>query len=413
MNKTITILSLMLVAFMASAQNQIVKVSRNKDGFRLLINDKPFEINGMNWDYYPIGTNYTYNLWKQPDDFIKSALDREMLLLKNMGVNAIRVYTGIPAKWITYIYENYGIYTLLNHTFGRYGLTINGVWVQNIDYSNAEVANILLSEVKDLVDQYKNTSGLLMIMLGNENNYGLYWRGAETESIPVEQRSSTILANSLYKLFNEAAILAKSIDKSHPIGICNGDLLFLNLITKECKDVDILGLNAYRGISFTDAFSRVKTECDKPIIFTEFGADAYNALNNTEDQEDQAKYLLANWCEIYQNAAGLGKAENCLGGFTFQFSDGWWKTKQTSDLDVHNTDASWANGGYAFDYKKGSNNINEEWFGICAKGQNDASGLYTLYPRKAYYLLKKAHKANPFLKSQTAQLLENYFKKIH
>jgi hypothetical protein len=98
-------------------------------------------INGMNWDYYPIGTNYTYSLWNQSDDVIKAALDSEMGLLKNMGVNVIRQYTGIPAKWIEYIYENYGIYTMLNHTFGRYGLTINGVWVLNTEYSNQVRSN--------------------------------------------------------------------------------------------------------------------------------------------------------------------------------------------------------------------------------------------------------------------------------
>jgi hypothetical protein len=64
-----------------------------------------------------------------------------MGLLKNMGVNVIRQYTGIPAKWIEYIYENYGIYTMLNHTFGRYGLTINGVWVLNTEYSNQVRSN--------------------------------------------------------------------------------------------------------------------------------------------------------------------------------------------------------------------------------------------------------------------------------
>jgi hypothetical protein len=48
-------------------------------------------------------------------------------------------YTGIPAKWIEYIYENYGIYTMLNHTFGRYGLTINGVWVLNTEYPSTQL----------------------------------------------------------------------------------------------------------------------------------------------------------------------------------------------------------------------------------------------------------------------------------
>ena len=28
--------------------------------------------------------------------------------VENMGVNSIRLYTGVPAKWIRYIYEQYG-----------------------------------------------------------------------------------------------------------------------------------------------------------------------------------------------------------------------------------------------------------------------------------------------------------------
>lgn len=82
----------------------------------------------------------------------------------------------------------------------------------------------------------------------------------------------------------------KSIDNQHPIAICNGDLLFLDIIAKECKDIDVLGINAYRGISFDNAFERIKNEIGKPMMFTEFGADAFNAKTNNEDQEYQAKY---------------------------------------------------------------------------------------------------------------------------
>ena len=46
----------------------------------------------------------------------------------------------------------------------------------------------------------------------------------------------------------------------------------------------------YRGISFGDAFQRVKDEYRKPILFTEFGSDAFNALANEEDQTSQAAY---------------------------------------------------------------------------------------------------------------------------
>jgi hypothetical protein len=37
---------------------------------KLVVDGKDFMV-GMNWDYYPIGTNFNYSLWKQPDDVIK------------------------------------------------------------------------------------------------------------------------------------------------------------------------------------------------------------------------------------------------------------------------------------------------------------------------------------------------------
>jgi len=394
------------------AQADKVMVEKSSSGFKLKVNGKDFIVNGMNWDYFPIGTNYNYSLWKQSDDVIKSALDSEMSLLKNMGVNTIRQYTGVPAKWIKYIYEKYGIYTMLNHSFGRYGLTIDGTWVANTEYSDTRTRELLLSDAKNMVTEYKNTPGVLLFLLGNENNYGLFWSGAETEDIPVKDRQSTKRAESLYKAFNEAIVEMKKIDQSHPMAICNGDLLFLEIISQECKDIDILGLNMYRGASFTDAFEKVKKDFDKPILFTEFGSDAFNAIENQEDQKMQAYFMVENWKEIYSNTAGLGKTGNSLGGFTFQFSDGWWKYGQTKNLDIHDNNASWSNGGYSTDYINGENNMNEEWFGICAKGPTNSRGLYDLYPRASYYALKEAHNLNPYESGTTLETINNHFNNI-
>ncbi|MBT8291580.1 MAG: glycosidase, partial [Muriicola sp.] len=149
------------------AQADQVSVVQNEEGAKLVVNGKDFMINGMNWDYIPIGTN-TVNaeFWKKPDDIIKAGLDTEMSLLKNMGVNVIRQYTGVPARWIKYIYENYGIYTMLNHSFGRYGLTLDGVWTPVTIYSEPRTQEFLMSEVENLVREYKNTPGLLMYLLG-------------------------------------------------------------------------------------------------------------------------------------------------------------------------------------------------------------------------------------------------------
>jgi Glycosyl hydrolases family 2, TIM barrel domain len=404
MRKSVFALTLLLLTSALSAQVGKIFPKDGPDGVRLSVNGSDFFINGMNWDYFPIGTNFNYSLWTQPDDVIRAALDYEMPLLRNMGVNTIRQYTGVPAKWIKYIYENYGIYTMLNHSFGRYGLTIKGRWEANTDYSSPAVAALLLKEVKDMVTQYKETPGVLLFLLGNENNYGLFWRGAETENIPIQDRKSTKDAYHLYKLFNDAAKEMKAINQNQPVAICNGDLLFLDIIAKECKDVDILGINTYRGLSFTDLYDRVKKELGKPVILTEFGADAYNTQANKEDQEYQAKVLVSNWKEIYANAAGMGKNGNSIGGFTFQFSDGWWKTGQTINLDQHDPTASWSNGGYLNDYKPGENNMNEEWFGICAKGKTNERGIYELFPRAAYYALKEVHQFNPYGNAAKAQI---------
>jgi hypothetical protein len=410
--RKIILLLLFCFSFSVNAQQNSVVVENNNSELKLKVDGKDFMVNGMNWDYFPIGTNYSYSLWKQSDTFIQEALDQEMGLLKNMGVNTIRVYTGMPKKWIEYIHSKYGIYTMLNHSFGRYGLTIDGVWTPITDYSNPKTRALLIEEVTAMATEYKNTKGLLLFLLGNENNYGLFWDGAETEDIPVQDRKSTARAQSLYNLFNEATLEMKTIDKSHPIAICNGDLLFLDIVAKECKDVDILGTNVYRGVSFGDVFERVKKEYGKPVLFTEFGSDVFNAQSNGEDQKAQAHYLKENWKEIYTNAAGLGKAGNAIGGFTFQFSDGWWKFGQTKNLDIHDNNASWSNGGYQFDYVVGQNNMNEEWFGICAKGATNARGLYELYPRAAYYTLKEVHNLNPYQEGISGATIKQYFDNI-
>ncbi len=411
-------LKLLLFLFTTSifAQANKVSVDKSTDGMRLKVDGKDFIINGMNWDYFPIGTNYNYSLWNQSDDIIRGALDAEMGLLKNMGVNAVRMYTGVQPKWIKYIYENYGIYTMLNHSFGRYGLTIDGVWTPVTDYRDAATKELLISEVTKLAHDYKDTPGLLMFLLGNENNYGLFWAGAETEDFPDEEDKRREVGEKrgrpMYKLMNDAAIKMKEISTSHPVAICNGDVLFIDIVAEECKDVDIYGTNMYRGKSFTDAFQTVKQKLDMPIMLTEFGADAFNAIENAEDQKSQAFYMVNNWKDIYENAAGLGKAQNSIGGFTFQFSDGWWKFGQTKNLDVHDNNASWSNGGYYLDLAPGENNMNEEWFGVCAKGPTNDRGLYTLYPRAAYYALKEAHQLNPYEEGVTPDFVSNYFKNI-
>ena len=96
---------LMLATPAARAQQGAAEASRAREGgarrcagSRLQVAGRDFLVRGMNWDYIPIGQNYAFDLWSQPEPVITAALDREMSLLAGMGVNAIRIYAGIPAE---------------------------------------------------------------------------------------------------------------------------------------------------------------------------------------------------------------------------------------------------------------------------------------------------------------------------
>jgi hypothetical protein len=191
--------------------------------------------------------------------------------------------------------------------------------------------------------------------------------------------------------------------------MANGDMGYMDLIIEHAQSVDIFGTNVYRGIGFTDAFERVRDEYAKPIFFTEFGSDAYNAREDREDQLTQATYLKGQWREIYDNASGMGGADNAIGGLTFQWSDGWWKYGQESGLDVHDTHASWHNEGYPEDYVDGQNNMNEEWFGVVGKGPTDERQQFELIPRGAYYTLLQIHALDPYAPNVTPVAVADHF----
>ena len=389
----------------------VVRVYKDEAGSLLLVDGKPTMVFGMNWGYMPIGENYTYNFWSKPDDIIIEALDDEMGLLKEMGVNVIRQYVGIPPRWIEYIYEKYGIYTVLNHSVGRYGMTIDGVWVSPVDYSEERFRTLVKEEIAALVEEHKNTPGLLMWLLGNENNYGLYWKSNEIEDLPDAQQGDARAAY-LYSLFGEITDQIHATDKNHPVAIANGDVGFIEVIKEECPNIDVFGSNVYRGASSRDIFAVVEEQLGIPFMYTEFGSDAFDAKRGIEDQISQAYYLQAQWQEIYEQSYGKGRVNNAIGGMIFQWSDGWWKYKQEVNLDKHDTTASWGNAAYPHDYVEGENNMNEEWFGIASKGRSNPRGIYNVYPRAAYYVLKDAFKLDPYAQDTDIEKIRLHFSRV-
>lgn len=391
----------LLVALLVSACSVVYaapdKVTTYQDskGWKLKVNGKDFYMKGVVWGYTPKNENYTYNLWSKPDHFIKKVLDYDFGLMKKAGVNAVRSFAEIPPKWVTYVYQQHGIMTAINPLMGRYGASIGGTWRANTDYSDPLTRKVLKAEVLKTVQKYKDVPGVLMFALGNESNYGLSWKSFEIENLP-EGEKNTKKARYLYSLFDEVIDAGKKIDPNHPFTIVNGDIQYIDIISEYAQDWDLLGVNAYRGVSFTGLWKDVKDKLNLPIAFFEFGSDAFNAREYTEDQAAQAHLLKGQWHEMYQKSYGNGAEGNSIGGFVFEWRDEWWKYKQTERLDKHDRNASWSNGGYAFDYVKGQNNMNEEWFGITRLGNINADGVYTAEPRMAYNVLADIWRVDPY-----------------
>ena len=387
--------------FPAQAAYEKVTTYQDQNGWKLLVNGEDFYVKGFVWGYTPRGENYTYNLWDEPEETIKAVLDHDFGFMARAGVTANRSFTIIPPKWVTYIYETYGIMSVINPLMGRYGADIDGVWIPFTDYSDQRTREVLKQEVFEVVRMYKDVPGVLMFALGNESNYGLSWSSFEIEDLPVgeQQREK---ARFLYSLFGETIVEAKQMAPDHLFTIVNGDIQYLDLIAELAADMDVLGINSYRGISFEDLDNNVslwrdvKQGFDRPIVFMEFGSDAFNARDYAEDEAAQASYLKGQWQEIYNKSYGNGQEGNAIGGFVFEWRDEWWKYRQTENLDRQDRNASWANGGYKFDHVEGQNNMNEEWFGVARLGDINDQGVYIAEPRMAYDVLKEIWESDPY-----------------
>ncbi len=405
LKKTRSILAvILLVSASLSIQAQaadIVTTKKDESGWKLQVNGGDFYVKGVVWGYTPRNKNYSYNLWAESDDFIRKVLDYEFGLMKAAGVNANRSFTTIPPKWVTYIYREHGIMSVINPLMGRYGYTVGGKWVPFTDYSDPLTRATLLKDMLEIVDQYKDVPGVLMFAFGNESNYGLSWSSFEIENLP-EGEQNTAKARFLYSLFNEVMAEGKKIAPNHPFSIVNGDVQYIDLIKELCTDMDVLGVNAYRGKSFTGLWKDVDEKLDLPVIFFEFGSDAFNARTFEEDQPAQAIILKDQWLEMYNKAAGNDEEGNSIGGFVFEWRDEWWKYLQIERLDIQDTNASWSNQAYLFDWAEGKNNMNEEWFGIAALGAPNSDGVSTARPRMAYDVLSEIWHMDPYTHKKAA-----------
>jgi hypothetical protein len=390
----VLIISSLFLTGMSAKTIPRVYIKQFKNGhYQLIVNKKPYVIKGVCYNPIPLGETHSFDWWSS--EYKPWITDGK--LMKDMGVNTVRFYQpgenpeAVKAV-MNDLYEQYGIRSVMGHWLG--------FWEYPCPfYGDRAFQDKVKKEVLEMVNAYKNEPGILMWVLGNENNYSCLnlvhpWSNEEIDKEPDPQKQKNMRARIYYSFVNELAKEIHAIDPNHPVALGNGELIGLEVANEVCREVDLVACIIYRGKTFGNLFNSLKLTFDKPLFLSEFGADCYDAFQKKEDQNMQAFFLESQWRQIYRNLAKSPEGPgNCLGGTMFEWNDEWWKHNEYSPdgWGTHDTESNWSNGSYYFDIKAEKNmNMNEEWFGIVAlSGEEKESGLDKRVPRKAYYVIRE------------------------
>ncbi len=370
--------------------------------WRMFVDNKPFLIKGMTYAPTKVGQSpdkKTLSSWMKMDSNANGKLDGpyeawvdanrnniqdadepavgDFRLMKEMGVNTIREYYQPfkPEKDILRkMYKEYGLMVIMGNFLGKYTLGSGASWFEGTNYSNPVHQEAMMNSIKEMVMDLKDEPYILLWLLGNENNYGV---ANNADKDP----------KAYYQFVNNVAKMIHEIDPNHPVAICNGDTLFLDVFAKNAPEVDIFGANVYRGdYGFGSFWEQVADATGKPAFITEYGAPAYaKHLSLEEGEIEQANYHRGNWLDIEANTAGHAEgAGNALGGVAFEWIDEWWKNYEPYHHDKKSDAIGPFAGGYYF----------EEWFGINAQGKGQHSP-FLRQPRKVYGVYKGMWNSKP------------------
>jgi len=310
---------------------------------------------------YDAWVDKNYNNIQDPDEHPIGDFE----LLRQMHCNTIRIYHHASNKELLRdLYNRFGIRVIMGDLLGAYTVGSGASWYEGTDYDNPIHRKNMMDSVRKMIEEFKDEPYILFWMLGNENNYGV-------------ANSAKRKPESYYAFANEVARMIKSIDRDHPVAICNGDLLFLDIFARFAPDIDIYGSNAYRGeYGFGKSFwENVRDVCDKPVMITEYGCPSY-MKTEAEDvgEQKQAEYLRANWEDILYNSCGKPGVGNSIGGILFEWLDEWWKAYEPG---MHDIDRNWSG-----PFPEGWNY--EEWLGIASQGDGKNSPFMRQL-KKAYF----------------------------
>lgn len=303
-------------------------------------------------------------------------------LLKEMGCNSIRLYHHASDKaLLRRLYNDYGIMVLMGDFVGMYGFRGKEGPIEGdnfTDYRDPKRRELIKKGVIELVKEHKDEPYILMWVLGNENNYNVAC-------------NASVYPDVYYPFINELAREIKKLDPNHPVMLCSGeqDIKSMKLIAKACPDVDVYGVNSYRGDKgFSNLWEMIRRYIGKAAMITEYGAPGWSEKGIEHGERTQARYLAECWHDIVRNADGGSGENNAIGGVLFEWMDEWWKTGldvgtdgKTYSKDVHDT-ARVGSGPFADGWGY------SEYFGIIGQGDGRHSPFQREL-RRAYFVYRR------------------------
>ena len=409
--KRINVNSLEIVKTAGQGDVQLVKFSNGH--WQMRVDGRPFMVKAVAYSPTPVGPGKSphegyvldswavtdldnngkidgpYDSWVDKNKNNKQDLDEPVVgdfqLMKEMGVNTVRLYHHCMNKeLLRKLYKEYGIRVIMGDLLGMYATGSGAEWFAGTDFTNPTQQENMKESVRKLVMEYKDEPYILMWMLGNESNYG---EPGDPKKDKVGFGSQAKLqSDAHYKFVNEVAGMIKSIDPAHLVGYSNGETVTIDILAKYSDNIDIFGVNAYRGSTGfgPSLWQDVREFLDKPVLITEYGCPAYFAGKSLEFAEDkQLEYLKGNWEDIVYNSAGSGVG-NAIGGVVFEFVDEWWKAGPPPKFSPQVQETT---GDFQANFPDGW--MYEEWLGLTSQGDGSHSPTMRQL-RKSYEYFKKA-----------------------
>ena len=304
------LLAIIFVANTNKANADVVRVS----GRQIFVNDTLYTVKGVCYNPVPKGT--------ERRSFINLTEDLE--LMKDAGINTIRVYSPITEVAVLDQIDAAGLKVIIG--FG---------------YNQGGHFDILSGTCADYVNTYKSHGAILFWELGNEYNYHPEWFGGNIDN--------------WYKALNNATDAIHRLDPSHPVSTAHGELPDSKALSL-CPNIDVWGMNVYRWDNPEAIFSEWSVLNSKPMYLSEAGADSYMAAelngykqgDNELAQADATRNILE---QIFRHR------DICSGVAIFGFVDELWKAGNNDSLDP----GGWAPKSSGVPYDGAAN---EEYWGI-------------------------------------------------